>query len=165
MRTLYGILTLSLCLPLAAQKPQTNPAGYELLFQRTEHLLQSESLCETDSCHQAFQDLAADLHKGRGHLETGNMNGEIKAQWHRQLGNDLQQVVGELDAVAKKHEVAFEKIPTKACKRDAYYTCDQVFNIATGICSVYAFVGNLYAAAICEGATIYGYNNCVAQNG
>ena len=43
------------------------------------------------------------------------------------------------------------------------YTCDEVFQTAVAICSLYALTGNEGAAAICVGAAIYGYNECLAR--
>jgi hypothetical protein len=159
---------LSLPLIVVAQ-PQTKLTGMPLLFQQGEGLLQLDTLCDSVECHNAIAAISSDLKDGEFKHRAGNLTGGMKHEWHNQFGADLLELQTQLAAVANRHGAGLpirykEELPAKPCLRNAYYTCDNVFNISMALCAAYAGVSPP-AGAICAVAAVYGYSKCLDQNG
>jgi hypothetical protein len=171
--TLLGVVSFARAQDVIQPPPPAQTkASMHLLFQRSQALfVTADKLCDVDSCHAAVAAAAAKLQDGIDMDSTEHLTGAAKADWHNTFGEQLQTVQVELMNVVQRKQgvqpTAYlpAPAPRKPClnRVNATYTCDNVFAIATAICSLYTSAGPLgaAAAAICEAATIYGYNQCL----
>jgi hypothetical protein len=129
-----------------------------------------DNLCDIDDCHQMVASARHHLADGQYGLQNGTMAHSDWQAWFSENELRLEGVQMALASVMQRQhfqsnvsELQYEK-RRPACKMDANFDparCDRVFAEATAICTI--GYGAIPAAfAICEGAAIYGYNNCLA---
>jgi hypothetical protein len=145
-------------------------AQVNLLFERSHAFFQkADSLCDVASCHNAIAAADASIQDGVNLKETQQFYGATRGNWHNTFDARMQDVQIELINIVRRKQ-GIQPISSitprqqKPClKTVAEVGCDQVFQAATAICSMYLAVPvtGPVLAAICEAATIYGYNKCL----
>ena len=161
----------------AVTPTSTKTAQINNLFSRShDFLTQTLELCNTPeraACHDVVTQAIQHLNSGQSAHSKGNLTGADRTQWLNEHAAYYMQIQTELHNIISNEYPHAEDaswqyhLPAKAClKTVPTWTCDQVMVAATAICSLYfaAPVAGVVLAAICEGASIYGYIQCVNAN-
>lgn len=175
--------------PETAQEatPETRPAPTRVLtvdertFAMSEAYIKGvQGVCNSPArtpedateCNEALKPLAAHLAVGQKLHSDLAFNGSDRKEWMAQHAKLYETMIGTLRTIVNRHSMEAapkydpsglnDFAPRPRVQQVAELSCTDLLTVALGICSLY-LVAPAYGdimAAICAGATIYGWLTC-----
>lgn len=145
------------------------------LFEVTKaFLIQVKPICNTEACQELIQQVSSLTAETEQKYNSGALLDDDRKAFHQGLGerilkiqNELQKILISQNQAQLKNPTSLKPFLTPVQVTDLCAACDRTFNQASAICSLYVAAGpsGIIAAAICEAATIWAYNDCLQRNG